>query len=177
MWLDCAVMKLNRRPWNAQLKQQKYIFSHFWRFSSAQLLTCIRLFVTPLTATHQASLSITNSQSPLKLMSIKSVMPSNYLILCRPLFLLPSIIPSIRVFSNTEFREPKSFLIGSQQTCYLLQKEILFVSFKVVHYTDILGRRVHNKEQSGAQDGQNMFIGKTWRAVFQQRKRPADQSS
>ena len=52
------------------------------------------------TAAHQASLSITNSRSPLKPMSIESVMPSNHLILCRPLFLLPSIIPSIRVFSN-----------------------------------------------------------------------------
>ena len=59
-----------------------------------------RLFVTPRTTAHQASLSITNSQSPPKPMSIKSVMPSNHFILCRPLFLLPSIFPSIRVFSN-----------------------------------------------------------------------------
>ena len=58
------------------------------------------LFVTPWTAAHQASLSITNSQSLFKLMSIKSVMPSNHLILCRPLLLLPSIFPSIKVFSN-----------------------------------------------------------------------------
>ena len=58
------------------------------------------LFVTPWTAAHQASLSITNSQSLLKLMSIESVMPSNHLILCHPLLLLPSIFPSIRVFSN-----------------------------------------------------------------------------
>ena len=56
--------------------------------------------MTPWTAACQASLSITNSQSVLKLMSIESVMPSNHLILCRPLFLLPSIFPSIRVFSN-----------------------------------------------------------------------------
>ena len=56
--------------------------------------------VTPWTAAHQASLSITNSRSLLKLMSIESVMPSNHLILCRPLLLLPSIFPSIRVFSN-----------------------------------------------------------------------------
>ena len=68
-------------------------------FSSVQLLSRIQLFVTPWTAAHQASLSITNSQSLLKLMSIESVMPSNHLILCRPL-LLPSIFPSIRVFSN-----------------------------------------------------------------------------
>ena len=57
-------------------------------------------FVTPWTAAHQAFLSITNSQSSLKLKSIESVMPSNHLILCRPLFLLPSVFPSIRVFSN-----------------------------------------------------------------------------
>ena len=68
-------------------------------FSSVQLLSCTWLFVTPWTATHQAPLSITNSRSLLKLMSIESVMPSNHFILCHPL-LLPSIFPSIRVFSN-----------------------------------------------------------------------------
>ena len=59
-----------------------------------------QLFATPWTAAHQASLSITNSQSLPKLMCIESVMPSNHLILCRPLLLLPSIFPSIKVFSN-----------------------------------------------------------------------------
>ena len=68
--------------------------------SSVQLLSCVRLFVTPWTAARQASLSITSSQSFLKLMLIQSVMPSNHLILCHPLLLLPSIFPSIRVFSN-----------------------------------------------------------------------------
>jgi len=68
--------------------------------SSVQLLSCVQLFATPWTAACQASLSITNTQSLLKLMSIASVMPSNNLILCRPLLLLPSIFPSIRVFSN-----------------------------------------------------------------------------
>ena len=67
---------------------------------SVQSLGCVRLFATPRTATHQASLSITNSQSPPKTMSVESVMPSNHLILCHPLLLLPSIVPSIRVFSN-----------------------------------------------------------------------------
>ena len=67
---------------------------------SVQSLSCVQLFATPWTAARQASLSITNSQSLLKLMSIKSVMPSNHLILCHPLLLLPSIFPSIRVFSN-----------------------------------------------------------------------------
>ena len=70
------------------------------KFSSVQSLSHGRLFVTPWTAAHQASLSIINSQNLLKLMSIESVMPSNYLILCPPLLLLPSIFPSIRVFSN-----------------------------------------------------------------------------
>ena len=68
--------------------------------SSVQSLSPFRLFVTPQTAAHQTSLSITNSQSLLKLMSIESMMPSNHLILCHPLLLLPSIFPSIRVFSN-----------------------------------------------------------------------------
>ena len=70
------------------------------QFSSVQLLSSVRLFVTPWTAAGQASLSITNSQSLPKLMSIESVIPSNHLILCCPLLLLPSIFPSIRVFSN-----------------------------------------------------------------------------
>ena len=70
------------------------------QFSSVQLLSCVQLFVTPWTAAGQASLSITNSQSLPKLMSIESVMPSNHLILCCPLLLLPSIFPSIRVFSS-----------------------------------------------------------------------------
>ena len=65
-----------------------------------QSLSCVRLFVTPWTAACQASLSITNSWSLLKPMSIKLVMPSNHLILCHPLLLLPSSFPSIRVFSN-----------------------------------------------------------------------------
>ena len=69
-------------------------------FSSVQLLSRVWLFVTPWTAAHQASLSITNSQSSLKLTSIESVMPSSHLILCHPLLVLPPIPPSIRVFSN-----------------------------------------------------------------------------
>ena len=69
-------------------------------FQSVQSLSRVRLFVTPWIAAHQASLSITNSRSLLKRMSIESVMPSNHLILCRPLLLLPPIPPSIRVFSN-----------------------------------------------------------------------------
>ena len=69
-------------------------------FSSVQALSHVRLFVTPGTTAHQASLSINNSQSLLKLMSIELVMPSNHLILCHPLVLPPSVFPSIRAFSN-----------------------------------------------------------------------------
>ena len=67
---------------------------------SVQLHSHVQLFETPRTAAHQASLSITNSRSLLKFMSIELVMPSSHLILCRPFLLLPSIFPSIRVFSN-----------------------------------------------------------------------------
>ena len=70
------------------------------QFSSVQSLSHVQLFVTPWTAAHQASLSITNSWLLLKLMSIKWVMPSNHLTLCHLVLLLPSIFPSIKVFSN-----------------------------------------------------------------------------
>ena len=82
---------LSHYSWGSQGKVQ---------FSSVQSLSCVWLFVTPWTAAHQASLSIINSRSLLKLMSIQSVMPFNHPILCHPLLLLPSIFPSIRVFSN-----------------------------------------------------------------------------
>ena len=77
-----------------------FLFLLFSCFSSVQSLSRVWLFATPWIAACQASLSITNSWSSLKLMSIESVMPSNHLILCRPLLLLPSVFPSIRVFSN-----------------------------------------------------------------------------
>ena len=70
------------------------------KFSSVQLLSHVQFFATPWTSARQASLSITNSQSLLKLLSIELVMPSNRLILCRPLLLLPSVFPSVRVFSD-----------------------------------------------------------------------------
>ena len=69
-------------------------------FRSDQLLSCVRLFATPWIAARQAFLTNTNSRSSLRLTSIESVMPSSHLILCRPLLLLPPILPSIRVFSN-----------------------------------------------------------------------------
>ena len=82
------------------------------QFSSVQLLSLVQLFVTPWTVACQASLNITNTWSLLKLMSIELVMPSNHLILCRPLLLPPSIFPSIRVFSNESalhIRWPKNW--------------------------------------------------------------------
>ena len=89
------------------------------KLTSVQSLSCVRLFATPWIVAHQASLSITNSRSSRKLMSIESVMPSSHLILCRPLLLLPSIPPSIQVFSNKStlhMRWPKywsfSFIIS-----------------------------------------------------------------
>ena len=97
-----------------------YLHEGSGQFCSVQLLSHVRLFATPWTAACQASLSITNSCSLLKHMSIESVMPSNHLILCRPLLFLPSIFPSIMVFSNESvlhIRWPKdwsfSFSISS----------------------------------------------------------------
>ena len=81
--------------WSMEILQARIV-----EFSSVKLLSRVWLFLTPWTTAHQASLSITNSQSLLKLMTIESVMPSNHLNLCRPHLLLPSIFPSIRVFSN-----------------------------------------------------------------------------
>ena len=102
------------------------------RFSSAQSLNCVQLFVTPWTVALQASLSITNSWSLLNLMSIESVMPSNHLILCHLLLLLPSIFPSIRVFSNESalcIRRPTywSFSFGSGPP----NKYSILISFRI----------------------------------------------
>ena len=83
------------------------------QFSSVQSLGRIRLFAIPWTAARQASLSITNSRSLSKPMSIESVMPSNHLILCRPLLLLPSIFPSIRVFPMSELFASGAQSIGA----------------------------------------------------------------
>ena len=98
---------LNPGPlhWNTESQpldhQGSFLSFTLSRFiSSVQSFSHVPLFTTPWTAARQACLSITNSQSLLKLMSIESVMPSNLLILCHPLLLLPSIFPSIRVFSN-----------------------------------------------------------------------------
>ena len=86
--------------WTAQKYMKRYSRSIILQFSSVQSLKHVQFFATPWIAARQASLSITNSRSLLKLMSIESVMPSSHLILCHPLLFLPPIPPSIRVFSN-----------------------------------------------------------------------------
>ena len=92
------VQPLWKTLWHFLIKLNMHLLSV--QFSSVQSLSRVQLFVTPWIAARQASLSITNSRSSLKLMSIESVMPSSHLIFCRPLLLLPPIPPSIRVFSN-----------------------------------------------------------------------------
>ena len=97
---DNQAKKLFENKINA-IKQIHFILESWnFQFSSFQLLSHVQLFSTPWIAARQASLSITNSWSSLKFTSIELVMPSSHLILCRPLFLLPPISPSIRVFSN-----------------------------------------------------------------------------
>ena len=95
-----SFFKVDRNLMSSSCLNTLYIIWTLLQFSSVQSLSHVRLFATPWITAHQASLSITNSQSPLKLMSIESVMPSSHPILCRPLLLLPPILPSIRVFSN-----------------------------------------------------------------------------
>ena len=87
-------------PTAASNLSNHFLPSSFSSVGSAQSLSLVQLFVKPWTAAHQVPLSITNTRSLLKLISIKSEMPSNHLIFCCPLLLLPSIFPSIRVFSN-----------------------------------------------------------------------------
>ena len=100
------------------------------QFSSFQSLSRVRLFATPWTAAHQASQSITNAWSSLKLMSIESVMPSNHLILCRPLLLSPSVFPSIRVFFK--------WVSSSHQVVKVLEFQLQHHSFQRIFRTDFL---------------------------------------
>ena len=98
-WLWCMILLIYCWIWFANILLR--IFAPmFTGISSVQSLSYVQLFATPWIAAHQASLSITNSRSLPKLTSIESMMPSSHLILCHPLLLLPSIPPSIRVFSN-----------------------------------------------------------------------------
>ena len=99
---DITYMKNLKSNTNEKCKSLSHIwlFATPWTISSVQSLSRVRLFVTPRIAARQASLSITNSWTLLKLMFIESVMPSSHLILCHPFLLLSPILPSIRVFSN-----------------------------------------------------------------------------
>ena len=109
-WLDLFLriilnVRLNKQTiekqvWRRETNSGERWLWFWWRISSVQSLSHVSLFATPWTAAHQDSLYITSSQSLLKLMSIELMMPSNHLILCCPLLLLPSIFPSIRGFSN-----------------------------------------------------------------------------
>ena len=129
------------RPVNKCSHNTQKVSTYHISFSSVQSLSRIRLFVTPWTAAHQASLSITNSPSLFKLMSIESAMPSNHLILWRPLLLLPPIFPSIRVFSNEpvlHIRWPKywSFSISpSNEYSGLISFRIDWLDFLAVQGT------------------------------------------
>ena len=118
------------------------------QFSSVQLLSRVRLFVTPWTAAHQASLSITNSRSLLKLMSIESVMPSNHLILCHSLLLPPSVFPSIRVFSNESdlcIRWPKDWTFREWIHVYIwlshFPLHLKLSHFLLISYTSIQNKK------------------------------------
>ena len=129
--LKCKIIQIYallkpRKKWNI------FIF-HFYIYYIVlvQSLSHVRLFVTPWITARQASLSITNSQSLLKLTSIKSVMPSNHLILCHPLLIPPSVLPSIRVFWNQSvlrIRRPKywsfSFSINPSNEYFLISFRI-----------------------------------------------------
>ena len=100
LWVDSRGLRAMRYPSRLTKGLNEMTALMGFQFSSVQLLSRVRLLATPWTAARQASLSITNSRSPPKPMSIESVMPSNHLILCCSLLLLPSIFPSIKVFSN-----------------------------------------------------------------------------
>ena len=98
--VECSPERAHLRETRKNTDETQHGTRDGWIDAVVQPLSRVRLFVTPWTAARQASLSITSSRSLLKLMSIELVMPANHLILCRPLLLLPSIFPSIRVFSN-----------------------------------------------------------------------------
>ena len=115
-WFIMQACKVKEVSYNDEsLESYRYQFI----ISSVQSLSHLWLFATPWTAEHQVSLSITNSRSPLKLMSVELVMPSNHLILCHPLILLSSIFPSIRAFSNESalcIRWPKYWFQAQHQS-------------------------------------------------------------
>ena len=128
-------------------ERKKFISVRIFQLSSVQSLSCVRLFATPWTAARQASLSITNSQSSPKLMSIESMMPSNHLIFCHPLLLLPSIVPNIRFFSNESalhIRWPKywsfsfSFSLSLFSDSYIFQVKPEILKCTIKAYLNLL---------------------------------------
>ena len=140
---------------NIHVNIKKKIIELFSQFSSVQSLSRVWLFATPWIAARQASLSITNSRSSLRLTSIESVMPSSHLILCRPLLLLPPIPPSIRVFSNESalrMRWPKywsfSFsIIPSKEIPGLISFRMSWLALTIGQSTHLgTGYRVLNKK-------------------------------
>ena len=140
-WIDLNWCKENTQvkrydlPGFKLIDNRRVIQPERWNYflylflSSFQSLSRVWLFATPWTAACQASLSITNSQSPLKPMSIESVMPSNHLILCHTPLLLPSIFPNIRVFSNVS---------SSHQVAKVLEFQLQHQSFQWTPRTDLL---------------------------------------
>ena len=97
---------------------------YFYCCLAGQLLSCVQLFATPWAAAHQASLSSTSFWSLLKLLSVESVMPSHLLILCRPLLLLPSVFPSVRVFSVSQLFASGGQRIGASVSASVLPMTI-----------------------------------------------------
>ena len=112
--------------WTFLFSNKMYVQSELrvFQFRSVQLLSRVQLFATPWNAACQASLSITNSQSSFKLTSIESVIPSNHLILCHPLLLLPSIFPSIRAFPVSQFFTSGGQSIGVSTSASVLPMNI-----------------------------------------------------
>ena len=110
-------MRIHRHPLHMESGKEVDWFIH--QFSSVQSLSRVWLFMTPWTAARQASLSITNSRSPPKPMFIVLVMPSNHLLLCHPLLLLPSIFPSVRAFSEWLFASGGQCIGASVSTSVL----------------------------------------------------------
>ena len=112
-----------KRP-KIQVSSMKSWWQKEDQFNSVQLLSHVQLFATPWTATHQASLSITNSQSLLRLMSIESMMPFNHIILCCPLLHPPSIIPASESFQMSQFFTSNGQSIGASASVSVLPKNI-----------------------------------------------------
>ena len=161
-------------------------FPTYGSFSSVQLLSHVWLFATPWITAHQASLSITNSWSSLKLMSIKLVMPSSHLILCCPLFLLPPILPSIRVFSSEStlrMRWPKywsfSFSISPSKehlgVYFKINGNYTYGKFKDKYWRNNVLKGPHRENNSKQSNGQRINIKNiqaTPTAQFQKNKKP-----